>query len=229
MFMRKLGNALWGIILVVVGLIFALNALEITNIDVFFDGWWTLFIIVPCFIGLLTEYDKTGNLIGLGVGVILLLSCQDIIDFEIVWKLIVPFIIVMIGIKLIIGSFSNAKIEKVLKENNQDKGSLKHICATFSGQDINYNQQEFDGIELTAVFGGIKCDLRNATFKNDSVINVTSIFGGVDILIPDNVNIKVSSTSIFGGVDSKKDFNSKDNKVTIYVNATCLFGGVDIK
>lgn len=227
--MKRLGNVLWGFVLVAIGVIFALNALEITNIDVFFDGWWTLFIIVPCFIGVFTDYDKTGNLIGLGVGVILLLSCQDVINFELVWKLIIPFIIVMIGLKLIFGSFSNAKIDKVLKENNKKRENLRQVCATFSGQEINYNQQTFEGAELTAVFGSVKCDLRNANFDADAVINVTSIFGGIDILVPDNVDIKVSSTAIFGGIDNKKKSSAKDNKVTLYINGTCLFGGVDIK
>ena len=54
--MKKYGSIILGIILILVGVIFGLNALDITDIDIFFDGWWTLFIIVPCFIGLLTEH-----------------------------------------------------------------------------------------------------------------------------------------------------------------------------
>ena len=76
--MRKLGNTLWGIVLVVIGVILALNALRITDINIFFDGWWTLIIIIPCFIGLFKESDKTGNIIGLLIGIVLLLMCQDI-------------------------------------------------------------------------------------------------------------------------------------------------------
>ena len=36
--MSNLKNTLWGILLIVVGLIIGLNALGITNIDIFFDG-----------------------------------------------------------------------------------------------------------------------------------------------------------------------------------------------
>ena len=50
--MNKTSNILWGIVLIVLGLIFGLNALDITHIDIFFNGWWTLFIIVPCCIDL---------------------------------------------------------------------------------------------------------------------------------------------------------------------------------
>lgn len=64
--MEKLTKILLGVALVLVGCIFALNASGITNIEIFFDGWWTLFIIVPCAFGLVKEKEKTGNLIGIG-------------------------------------------------------------------------------------------------------------------------------------------------------------------
>ena len=79
------------------------------------------------------------------------------------------------------------------------------------------------------MFGGIKCDLRNAVFESDTVINACSIFGGMDILLPENVNVKVNSNSLFGGIDNKKHQNSKDNQYTVYLNGTCIFGGVDVK
>ena len=96
--MNKMSNFLWGLVFIIVGVIFGLNALEITDIDIFFDGWWTLFIIVPCFIGLFKDSDKDGNLIGLIIGVCLLFGCLDIISFEYIWKLIVPIILVLIGL-----------------------------------------------------------------------------------------------------------------------------------
>ena len=63
--MKKFNRILWGIVLIALGTIFALNALEIADIDIFFKGWWTLFIIVPSLIGILTEKDKLGNIIAL--------------------------------------------------------------------------------------------------------------------------------------------------------------------
>ena len=80
------------------------------------------------------------------------------------------------------------------------------------------------------MFGEVKCDLTKAIIKDDVVINCTSVFGGIDICIPDDVKVKIKSTAIFGGVDEKKKKQVEDSKAhTIYINATCLFGGVDIK
>ena len=98
--MKKFENILWGIAFIVVGLILAGNAIGITNIDIFFDGWWTLFIIVPCFIGLFNDSDKTGNVIGLVIGGALLLACQGLLNFEMVWKLVVPVALVIIGVSI---------------------------------------------------------------------------------------------------------------------------------
>lgn len=226
--MNNIKNILWGIVLVIIGVIIGLNTMGITNIDIFFDGWWTLFIIVPCFIGLFTNNDKTGNIIGLLVGVILLLGMQNIIDFNLIWKLLLPSIIVIIGLSLIFKNTFNSKINSEIKKLNSKDTKDNEYWATFSGQRIDIPNEEFKGATLNSVFGSITCDLREAKIKEDVVINTSSVFGGIDIIVPDDVNIKIKSNSIFGGVNNKKK-NNEDNKYTIYVNASCLFGGVDIK
>lgn len=226
--MNNIKNILWGIILVIIGVIIGLNTIGITDIDIFFDGWWTLVIIVPCFIGLFTNKDKTGNIIGLLVGVILLLGMQNIIDFNLIWKLLLPSIIVIIGLSLIFKNTFNSKINNEIKKLNNKNTKNNEYCATFSGQRIDFPNEEFKGATLNSVFGSITCDLRGAKIKEDVVINASSVFGGIDIIAPDDVNIKIKSNSIFGGVNNKKK-NNEDKKYTIYVNASCLFGGVDIK
>lgn len=227
--MKQLSKILWGVALIAVGIIFALNALGVTNIEVFFDGWWTLFIIVPCLVGIFSEREKTGNLIGLLIGVFLLLCCQNVLEFDMLWKLAIPIVIVIIGLKLIFGAIFGGKANKILEGSKNLDENVKVGCATFSGQDINYNGEVFNGAELTAVFGGIKCDLRGAIIDKDCAITATGIFGGIDILVPDTVNIKINSSSVFGGVSDKKHNPTIQGAPTIYINATCMFGGVDIK
>lgn len=225
--MKRINSIIWGIALLAVSAVLILNAFEITSIDIFFDGWWTLFIIVPSFIGLFNGHDKTGNIIGLLIGTFLLLACQNILDFDIMWKLIVPVIIAVIGIKMIFGGIGrNSGFIKRIEANGDD---IKTGFAAFSGQDICFDNEIFKGAELTAVFGGIKLDLRNAVFEGDTVINACCIFGGADIFLPDNVNLKVNSNSLFGGIDNKKHQNSNGNQYTVYLNGTCIFGGIDVK
>lgn len=225
--MIKISNILWGLVFIVVGVIFGLNALNITDINIFFDGWWTLFIIVPCFIGLFKDEDKSSNLIGLVIGICLLLGCINIIEFALIWKLMVPVILVMIGLSFIFKDTLNSKIKKEIKKLN--KTETKEYCSCFSGQTIDFNNEEFKGCTISAIFGGVKCDLKNAIIKNDVVINATSIFGGITIYVPENVNVKISATSIFGGVSDERKNKTKNNEYTIYINTTSMFGGIEIK
>lgn len=225
--MKKVSSILWGIVLIAAGVIWALNVFNITNIDIFFDGWWTLFIIIPCAIGLFTEREKTGNLIGIAIGVFLLLCCQDILSFSMFWKLIVPAIVVFVGLKMVFTGLFGNKANEIMKNLRLEGKTLKSGCAAFSGCDMNYDGEVFEGAELTAVFGGVECDLRNAIIEKDCAIRVSAIFGGIDILVPAGINVRVSSNSIFGGVSNKTAVYQ--NTPTIYVSGTCLFGGVEIK
>ena len=226
--MKKFENILWGIAFIVVGLILAGNAIGITNIDIFFDGWWTLFIIVPCFIGLFNDSDKTGNVIGLVIGGALLLACQGLFNFEMVWKLVVPVALVIIGVSIIFKDSIHGKINSEISKINKSQKDIPSYCATFSEQNANFENEEFKGADLTAVFGGVKCDLRQAIINSDTVIKAESIFGGVEIYVPSNVKVKIKSTPIFGGVTDKSVHN-QESEHTIYINSTCIFGGVDIK
>lgn len=220
--MKNCKNIILGIILIVVGVWFGLYATGVVKVNLLFDGWWTLFIIIPSFLGLFDEDGRTGSLIGLFVGVLLLLSCQDVLNFDIVLKLIVPCVLIVTGLSFIF----KGKIKTKNIENVKAVGKANYN-ATFSGQNLDFSKEEFTGTKLDAVFGGIKCDLRNAIINDDVVIEASAIFGGITILVPKDVNVKITSTSIFGGVDGKSKMD-KPGK-TIYLNATCLFGGVDVK
>ena len=223
----KMSSIFWGVFLVLIGLILGLNALEITNINLFFDGWWTLFIIIPCFIDLFKDKDKTGNIIGIIIGVSLLLSCQNIIDFSMLWNLLVPIILVCIGLSIIFKGTVNNKIKKEMKKLKKVNG--KEYCAMFGSQNLDFAKEKFENCSLNAIFGSLKCDLSNAKIDEDKEFNISAIFGAVTVLVPENVNVKIITTPIFGGVSDERKTKTSDAKATIYVQATCMFGGVNIK
>lgn len=227
--MKKAENVLWGIVLIILGLIVGGNTLGITDIDIFFDGWWTLFIIIPCFIGLFKDSDKTGSLIGILIGIGLLLGCQDIIRFDLIWKLAFPVILIVIGLSLIFKDVFGDKISSEIKKLNENNNSKNSYCATFGGQNVNFDEEKFTGADVTAIFGGVKLDLKNAIIDQDVVINASAIFGGIDIYVPKNVKVKTKSVPIFGGVNNKANISPDEKSHTIYINGTAIFGGIEIK
>ena len=225
--MKKTSSIIWGIVLIAAGVVWAMNALNITDINIFFDGWWTLFIIIPCTVGLFTEREKTGNIVGILIGVFLFLCCRDILSFSMLWELFIPAVVVIIGLKLVFNGLFGNKGNEIRRKLRLEGKEIRSGFAAFSGCDLNYDGEVFEGAELTAVFGGVKCDLRNAVIQTDCAIEVTAVFGGIDILVPGNVNVKVNSTSIFGGMSNKTA--AHPGAPTVYIGGTCMFGGVEIK
>ena len=124
------------------------------------------------------------------------------------------------------GLFGN-KANEIMKKMKTEGKKPKNCCAAFSGNNLNYDGEVFEGAELSAIFGGIKLDLRNAVIEKDCAIQATAIFGGIDIFVSNNVNVKVNSNSIFGGVSNKTKHCS--DVPTVYINGNCMFGGIDIK
>ena len=224
--MKKYKNIVYGIMLILLGIIIALISLDIIHTNLFFKGWWTLVIIIPSIIGLLFEDDKLGNLISLIIGILLLLGVRNIIDYKILLKLFVPILLVTVGLSLILKNILESKKTLQIKELNKVKDNTKDIFATLS----NENKKiigEFKGISIDAVFSNVELDLREAEIKKDQVINVSTIFSGVTILTNNNIKVIVKSDSLFGGVSNH--IEDKDEAKTIYINASCLFGGVEIK
>lgn len=220
---RNKDNIYWGIALILVGVLFWGNLIDLWKVNLFFDGWWTLFIIVPSFVGLFRKGQLVGSTIGVVIGLLFLLACQDIIIWSMVGRIFIPFILIVIGLSIIFKPTLDRRVIKTL----DSKGSPV-FTAIFSGSEERI-KGEFKGATCTSIFGGVELDLRNAEIKDDVVIECTSIFGGTDIFVPDDVIIKAKGVPIFGGIENKAKQDVTKNSKTVYINYTCVFGGIDIK
>lgn len=226
----KLSNIFIGLIFVAVGVAVCGNILDFWEFNLFFDGWWTMFIIIPCLFSMIRHGIHTGSVIGLGIGVVLLLNQLDILKHQNLWKLIFPVIIIAIGISIIFKGFTKKDYSHVVVTSSADGSDGRpDYSAVFGECSPNYSGTEFHGCTASAVFGAVTLDLRTAIINSDCVIDASSVFGGTDIYLPSNVRVKVSSTPIFGGVDDKTISSSAPGAPTVYINATCVFGGTDIK
>lgn len=213
----KSNNLIWGLILIALGVIFAGNAFNLWNFEIFFKGWWTLFIIVPSIIGIIKNQNKLGSFTTLIIGIFLLLIARDILPKNASAKLIFPVILVLIGLNLI---FKNIWKPKHIFNS----ASGKSLTAVFGGQEVKLSEDVFEGSNITAIFGGIELDCKKALIKENIEINALAVFGGIDLFMPDNVNIVVNSLPIFGGVDNNIRRETNHEEPTITINATCVFG-----
>jgi predicted membrane protein len=91
--------------------------------------------------------------------------------------------------------------------------------------------------------GGVELDIRKASFSENKVsLILTSIMGGITLIIPENVTITCKGTSILGGIDimgkgsggiigntNIQIGDSQTSSKVIQLNCTCIMGGIEIK
>jgi len=250
--MKKANGLFIGLLFIVVGFLYACSALDFIDFSIFFPGWWTLFIIVPCLYALTRKNeDKTGPVIGLVIGICFLINAQDF-DFNIdFFPMALAVLCILIGWKLIFPgkkkeqkhvevNFNSETGEKevvindVKFDNTYTKNSNGYVNASaiLGGKDIRVDNECFTGADICVVMGAIDLNLRNAIISEDVYINVSAVMGGIDIYVPANVRVVTDGCStIMGGIDVNTTYANYQAADTpkVIIAGSCVVGGIDIQ
>ncbi|MFC1784342.1 LiaI-LiaF-like domain-containing protein [Candidatus Neomarinimicrobiota bacterium] len=219
-------NSWIGITLIIIGCFFILDTFKIMEFSGIISDWWPAIFII---IGLikLQGRDRGAGLIFIIIGALLLLIIHDVVEWNSIWRLW-PLILIFIGLSMI----SKGRRNKWKLTNEKTTGDdYIHSNAVFGGSEHAITSQNFRGGETMALFGGVELDMRQAQISADGCkIHATALFGGVEIIVPDDWNVIITGTPIFGGIDSKsrRKSDAKSGK-DIYIHCTVAFGAVEIK
>lgn len=227
-----------GIILIVLGVVFLLDELDIFYFGDIIRTYWPLLIV---FYGLGSLFDKTKSKVFSAIvlifGVIIQLNKLNYLNKGIM-SYFLPSVLIIVGINMIFESEKNKKKIKVdfdtdFDSNDFEKNTIKDNfishTALFSGLELKVINEDFAGAKLNAIFGGIEIDLTNVkTTKKVIVIEANAIFGGIEITIPQDWNVKIEGTPLFGGYSMNHKRQVIENAPTVVFRGLALFGGVEI-
>jgi hypothetical protein len=81
-----------------------------------------------------------------------------------------------------------------------------------------------------AFLGGGELDLTEATFaEHECTINVFAFMGGVEIIVPDDITVRVTGFAIMGGFDHKYARQGPPGSPVLTVTGFAFMGGVDVR
>lgn len=223
--MKNFKNILWGLAIVAFGVLWILNTAGVLA-NLFFDGWWTLFLIVPAIIGIITEKNKTFSVILLIIGAALLAG--QYIEFSKIKSFIFPVILVVIGLSIAFGGFVSKNNARQSDQLTPDGKAYAEYSAAFSRQDLAFSS-EFNGGKFSVFCGGMKIDLTHAAITRNVTLDTSAVFGGIDIYVPRYVRVVTNTNSVFGGITDKTATNLPPETVTVFINSQNVFGGTEIK
>jgi hypothetical protein len=104
------------------------------------------------------------------------------------------------------------------------------VLSIFGGSDRAGRWRVAERLRVVNIFGGADLDLREATLAAPDVrLTVVSIFGGSDIIVPERINVELSSFALFGGDKLKLGgAEAPPGAPTVHVRCVSVFGGTDV-
>lgn len=218
-------NAIVGLFLLIVGILVGMERLNISfNVNYGILAW-SFLSLIGIFMIINDKKMTTVPSILVFVGLWNVLNELGILSGSI-FSLIWPIILIIIGINLIFGKKLFSKIP-VSIQNNSEVVAYNGI---FSGVQETITSKEFKGLAANAIFGGVELDLRNIEIIENVKLDISALFGGVTIFLPEQYNVVIGeSLAMFGGTENKFKGKHEEGKKTIYVNIRAIFGGVEIK
>ena len=86
--------------------------------------------------------------------------------------------------------------------------------------------------EYTAVatLGGIKLDMRDATFAEaETTIKAVAVMGGMEITVPEDADVEVGAFGLMGGVDHGGEGPGAPGAPRIRITGVAVMGGIEVK
>jgi hypothetical protein len=82
----------------------------------------------------------------------------------------------------------------------------------------------------TALLGGGELDLREARFaERECTISVFAFMGGVEIVVPEDITVRIHGIGMMGGFDSRAAHEGPTSAPVLNVTGFAFLGGVDVK
>lgn len=224
-----------GVLLIVAGAILIIQKTSMLppGIDHFIDhiifSWQMLLVAIGLIIVVGSE-NKTPGIVLMSVGGFFLipqLFSEYFRDFNFFW----PALFIVIGIVLLVNSKKTK--DGFVNASTSANADMIDYVNVFSGAERQLITDNFMGGKVTSIFGGGDLDLtRSHLAPGTNVLEVTCIFGGNTIIVPEDWNIKLELTPILGGFSDSRKLSSTvqtDTTRVLIIKGLAIFGGGEIK
>ncbi len=87
-----------------------------------------------------------------------------------------------------------------------------------------------DRTRVVAIMGGAKLDFRDAAMlEGTTEVEVLAIMGGVELIVPDDIDLDIQGLPILGGFPHQRHRCGDPDAPTLRVRGLAVMGGVELK
>lgn len=230
---RSVGSRLIiGLLLVLVGVYLLLNNFDLIPFTLphYVFSWQTLLILIGLVI-VGTREHKGGGITLIIIGVIFLLpeifyvSFDDILMF---W----PLVFVIIGISILLRRNREKKKIDYPESPGFDTDYIDDTAIFGSSHKI-ITSDYFKGGHITAILGSARVDLTHAELAEGKYeIDVFSLFGSIEVIIPNNWHVKNQVDTVLGTFTDKRAYHVHYNPQAtrqLLIKGIAILGSGEVK
>lgn len=245
---HRRGKIAGGLAIVFFGVVYLLKQLGY-HIPSYLLSWQMILIVIGIVVLIKHKFSKFHGYLMIIIGKLFLLAewYPKLINV----KIILPVAIIIVGLAIVF--LSNRRFgkhhrrkQRFTRENwkqiheAQQRGFSYYkyneddfidSVSFFGGINKTIISKTFKGADIVSFFGGTDINLSQADFQGRIVIDVTNIFGGTTLTIPNNWEVISEVASIFGAFEDKRpQYQREENEESkvIILRGTCMFGGIEI-
>jgi predicted membrane protein len=196
---------------------------------------WPMLLVA---IGVINLFDRNSFISGtiiLAIGAFFLIPKFSVFPDNFVhvfWPVLLIFAGVMIIFKhLFFKKCADSFHKHRVSEFKNDSGYIEETNI-FGGSKQVITSPVFKGGKVTNIFGGTNLDLSQTNLEGtNNVLEISCVFGGIEIKAPQDWNIKIEVTSVMGGFTDKHSYAPKtnDSNKSLTIRGSVVFGGGEIK
>ncbi len=222
---------LLGIIIIIVGVLFALDNMGFLYARDYLR-FWPVFVIAYGIVRVVHPGGSRGRFAGivwLFIGLALLFDTLNVFDFRIwdVW----PLLLILLGFGVIRRSWA-PRTAPSAQPGTDAPASAENVVSGFalmSGVRRTITSQDFRGGDLTAIMGGCEVDLLRASISGGTaVLDLFAFWGGIDIKVPQDWTVVVEGTPILGGFEDKTIQTPGSTSKRLVIRGVVIMGGAEI-
>jgi predicted membrane protein len=222
------GRIFWGLILIVVGILFLLDQMGQLDIGYIFSRYWpAIFILIGLSMIIANDFKATGaGVFFILFGAFFLLMDMRIFDHR-VWHYFWPLLIIGLGLWILIKP-ARAADKKKIPELTVDELRISQV---FSGTSRRIESPSFKGGSVEVVFGSAQIDLTGAGLEGGQArLGLSAVFGSIELRVRPEWQVVIEGTPVLGSIEQKRNQPSEaEKKGTLLINASVVLGSIHIK
>jgi predicted membrane protein len=220
----------FGLAVIALGVLFTLDNLGVLEAGEILR-WWPAVLVaygLSRLTGASGRRNTTLGLIFTFAGVLLLLHDFDLIQID-PWDFW-PVVLVVLGASMVTRAMRHTSGTDARETPGAATDSTLSTFVVWAGIERKVVSPDFRGGDVTAIMGGADIDLRQAKMPGGrAVIDLTVIWGGVDLYVPGDWTVTVEALPLMAGIEDSTRAPAGEIRGNLVLRGVVLMGGVEIK